>query len=214
MLANRVKICTECGECKSIDRFSKDAQKRDGLRSNCRTCSNAYYKKYMEANKDGIKEKARDYHKKNKDKNNQRSKEYYHSHKMEAIEYDKNRDKILVSKQKAVMYKKNIAYYLKKSKEYYINNRDKYANRTAKRRALKLKATPLWANKGYVLLFFKLAKIESERTGMKVEVDHIIPLTSKEVCGLHCEDNLQLLFSVDNKRKSNKLEYSLGGVSS
>ena len=35
------------------------------------------------------------------------------------------------------------------------------------------------------------------------QVDHIIPLQSDPVCGLHCWANLQLMSRADNRRKSN-----------
>lgn len=65
---------------------------------------------------------------------------------------------------------------------------------------------PSWANKKYISLFYKLAKIESERTGREVHVDHIVPLKGKLVSGLHCEYNLQLMYSNDNIRKSNSFK--------
>lgn len=46
--------------------------------------------------------------------------------------------------------------------------------------------------------FYKLAK----EKGM--EVDHIVPLNSDMVCGLHCIDNFQFLTREENARKSNK----------
>lgn len=64
--------------------------------------------------------------------------------------------------------------------------------------------TPEWANKGYLDLWYKLAKIEEERTGCKVHVDHIIPLRGEKVSGLHVEGNLQLMFAEDNYFKNNK----------
>lgn len=36
-------------------------------------------------------------------------------------------------------------------------------------------------------------------------VDHIIPLQSDEVCGLHVENNLQYLTVPENQSKGNKL---------
>ena len=36
-------------------------------------------------------------------------------------------------------------------------------------------------------------------------VDHIIPLKNSKVCGLHTQDNLQIIPAHDNLRKSNKL---------
>jgi len=54
-----------------------------------------------------------------------------------------------------------------------------------------------------------IAAIYSERdrltelTGIRFEVDHIVPLNHLDVCGLHHENNLQLLTRYDNNRKSN-----------
>jgi len=75
--------------------------------------------------------------------------------------------------------------------------------KSAKRRAVKKQATPAWVTPEYVMLFYKQAQMESKRIGEKVHVDHIVPLTHPLVCGLHCEDNLQLLTATDNLKKSN-----------
>ena len=73
----------------------------------------------------------------------------------------------------------------------------------AKRKAMKISASPKWANSKYIRLFYKLAKIEEKRIGVSVHVDHIVPLISNVVCGLHCEDNLQLLTETQNRSKKN-----------
>lgn len=69
----------------------------------------------------------------------------------------------------------------------------------AKRRALKLRATPAWANEE------KIKKIYAE-CPKGHHVDHIVPLQGRKVCGLHVEDNLQYLPAAENIRKSNKHE--------
>lgn len=74
-----------------------------------------------------------------------------------------------------------------------------------RRHAAKLQATPTWANSAYIKLWYAFAKTESERTGKAVEVDHIVPLQSETVCGLHNEHNLQLLFERDNRVKNNRV---------
>lgn len=42
-------------------------------------------------------------------------------------------------------------------------------------------------------------------TGIPHEVDHIIPLQSDVVCGLHCEMNLRVVTRAINRSKSNRL---------
>ena len=54
-----------------------------------------------------------------------------------------------------------------------------------------------------------LAKQREKLTGIKWHLDHIIPLQSKNVCGLHVWNNFQLLPASENIRKSNKLEGGL-----
>lgn len=73
-----------------------------------------------------------------------------------------------------------------------------YASKCAERRAMKLKATPEWRNNE------KIAKVYDMGKKYNLEVDHIVPIQSDLVCGLHCWDNLQLLSRQENARKLNK----------
>ena len=72
------------------------------------------------------------------------------------------------------------------------------AFRVRTRRAIKLRAVPAWSDETRVLGYYE----EARRSGLSV--DHIVPLKHPLVCGLHCEDNLQLLTSQVNSSKGNR----------
>lgn len=76
----------------------------------------------------------------------------------------------------------------------------------AKRRANKLLATPPWANKEKIKEFYVTADGLQMLTGEWYNVDHIVPLQGKRVCGLHCEFNLQVIPKEVNLRKHNKFD--------
>ncbi len=70
------------------------------------------------------------------------------------------------------------------------------------RKARKRKAVPLWADKDKIHSLYILSKAY-RNVGVDCEVDHIVPLKSSIVCGLHVEHNLQLLPRKINRYKSN-----------
>lgn len=75
----------------------------------------------------------------------------------------------------------------------------------ARRNARKLRATPAWANEEAIRAIYAEAARLTLETGIRHEVDHIYPLQSDVVCGLHCEANLQILTKVENIRKGNRM---------
>jgi hypothetical protein len=120
-------------------------------------------------------------------------------------------------------YKENKEHVAERNKKRYADSRDKYleyatfwrkankeycANYSGYRRALKLKATPSWANKEEIASKYRLAAYFDFISGgfVKHHVDHIIPLKHNKVCGLHVENNLQILIAQDNLSKHNTFE--------
>ena len=89
-------------------------------------------------------------------------------------------------------------------KNYRLSNLFISANATQRRNAQKKKALVLWANESKILDMYKLAENLSKKTGIKYHVDHIYPLQSNFICGLHCEANLQVIPAIENIKKSNK----------
>ena len=49
-----------------------------------------------------------------------------------------------------------------------------------------------------------LGKVLENIQKQKDEVDHVVPLQSKFVCGLHCEANLQVITKSKNASKCNR----------
>jgi 5-methylcytosine-specific restriction endonuclease McrA len=143
-----------------------------------------YHKKYSLKNKKKLQEKKRLYVLNNKDKIKESSRLYY----LKNLE----RIKLYRLKNKKKMKK----YFVK----YNLNNRNLLTALEAKRRAIKLRATPKFANLKKIREIYK-------NCPKGYHVDHIVPLNNKNVCGLHVEWNLQYLTASANLSKSNKLIY-------
>jgi hypothetical protein len=80
------------------------------------------------------------------------------------------------------------------------------AKRNATSRVYDLKksyAMPGWADKEAIERFYVEAREMTIRTGVKHQVDHVIPLKHKLVCGLHVPANLQVITATENLRKKN-----------
>jgi hypothetical protein len=63
---------------------------------------------------------------------------------------------------------------------------------------------PLWADPHAIEEIYAEARRLQRETGIPHHVDHIVPLRSVLVCGLHWEGNLAVVEKTVNLRKSNK----------
>ena len=75
----------------------------------------------------------------------------------------------------------------------------------AARRAGLKKATPKWADRKEIKKIYKECIEKTKNSGIKHEVDHIVPLKGQFVSGLHVHWNLQILQAKENRLKSNKV---------
>lgn len=208
-----MKYCNKCSSHKSIDQFSKDKQKKDGLMSVCRSCNCAKSRAYVQANPEKVKA--------------------YFSARTERIKQARpERAKLAPWKErnpekyKDLMlnyYSKNKDQIREQQREYYLNNKEKFlgylrARRaigcaeykrertmcSARRRAKMLKAMPAWFDRAERELIYKEAARLTLETGIKYEVDHVVPIRSKLVCGLHWHGNLRILTKAENAAKGNR----------
>ena len=112
-----------------------------------------------------------------------------------------NPDKVAA---RGVRYRaKNREKDLARKRLYRIRHSQKINALTAYHRALRLKATPVWANRFFISEAYDLAKLRTKVTGIRWHVDHIVPLKSAIVCGLHVEQNLQVIPAARNQSKGN-----------
>lgn len=95
-------------------------------------------------------------------------------------------------------YAKNPTIHQKAASTSKRKNRATYTALQTKRKAQQKNAIPAWANLDVIQKLYKQAAL------LKKTVDHIVPLQSSIVCGLHCESNLQLLTDKENSSKGNR----------
>lgn len=114
-------------------------------------------------------------------------KEYYQRNRLKKLEYAKNQRKLLGP----IVLAEN-------QKNYYLKNHHMMAYKKALRRSRKKLATPVWSD------LDKINKVYANCSD-DMTVDHIIPITSPIVCGLHVSWNMQYLTRSANSKKGNSL---------
>lgn len=171
-----LKLCPKCGELK---------RPRSLNRRTCVSCSSKDRREWYRRNKDSQKElKARQYQKyktRHWDEIKKRAKEWRDTHRERCNEATKR------------SFEKNREYYRAENTSF----------QSAKRASVK-QATPKWRNKFFINEIYGLSKLRSKVTGYGWHVDHIVPLLSPLVCGLHVEHNLQVIPARTNIRKRNR----------
>lgn len=200
----------------------------------CHRCKIKINKKWKNNNKDHCKEYTKQYYRSNKEHCNMTSKrwrEEHHDHckdqdrqyRINNNDYFKNwreenkkrrllQDKKYREENKEVIKLKNKKYceenkeqVLLRQKVFRTNNPEKICAAANKRRADKISSTPKWCNLEEIENLYKKAKELTLTTNINHVVDHIVPLRSKLVCGLHVHTNLRVITAQENAKKSNKL---------
>jgi len=88
------------------------------------------------------------------------------------------------------------------------NNKSQIRADTKARRRKHREATPPWLTrkqKSEIRQLYQIAITMTQTTGEQYVVDHIVPLRSDVVCGLHVPWNLRVITQEENLKKSNKL---------
>ncbi|WP_454862493.1 hypothetical protein [Paraburkholderia fungorum] len=210
-----------CGKClKNLEEaeFHVRRKSADGIASICKACVRAKNKAYKSANAARIRVYRARYYSEHRAAEMANAASFRGANKAVVkgwfkVWYEGNKD---VS---AVRNKKWRNENRDRLKEYRESNADRikaYARKwrddnilkcreyLSRRRAALLGSTPQWADQKKIEEFYFAADLLSMVTGIWHHVDHIVPLRSELVCGLHCEQNLQILSATENLRKGNR----------
>lgn len=172
-----MKVCRRCSAKKAANEFRHDTRYRDGLSSWCKQCFRENNSKWARENRERLTEKAASWRAHNPEAWRDTYRRFHNA----------NREK-------------RARDHAKWAKE----NRGKRNATSAAYKAAKLRATPPWANRAAIAsIYEEAARIQAE-TGVRMHVDHIVPLQHDLVCGLHCQQNLQILPGSVNEAKRNK----------
>ncbi len=102
----------------------------------------------------------------------------------------------------------NKELFKQRFKNWREQNPDKVALNVERRSKYLKEHTPAWYSSEIVSikqLYLKRDEL-NKKWNLNLQVDHIIPIISKTVCGLHCWANLQLLDESLNGSKHNTLQ--------
>ena len=151
--------------------------------------------KYVEKAGDALKERKKKWNIENADKVKAYTK--YHNDKNNKINYERRKEAMTERR-------KNDPEYRERCNQWAKKNKAKRCMYTAMRRSIKLKATPKWLTdeeKEQIKEIYEESARLTKETGIQHNVDHIVPLRGKYVCGLHVPWNLQILTALENMRK-------------
>jgi len=169
-----MKRCCVCGIIKPESEFYL-AKGRPIFR--CKPCSVLAAKKWSNENKEKSNAAAREWRKRNKERHHAMVTAWDKAHPIEKLAQVKRYQKKYPERIRALQRKRD---------------------------ASKIGATPKWANLFFLEEAYDLARRRTKCTGFKWHVDHIVPLQSKLVCGLHSHTNIQVIPAIHNQKKNNK----------
>lgn len=130
-------------------------------------------------------------------------------HGHESFRYTSNGHCVECDVTKAKQYRKDNPEKIKLvNKKWNASNKHKKVFYERKRQASQIQRTPDWLTKEHlnqIEQYYFVAKDLTQRTGIKFQVDHIVPLQGEQVSGLHVPWNLIVITQEENIRKHNKL---------
>lgn len=139
--------------------------------------------------------------------NIEKSRERHRNWRLKNIDHVREKSRKWKAKNKGKVRESEIKYMKERGgsekrkewfKVYYQKNRELMIAKSCAYDSRVRKSKPVWESQKMINEYYKLAK------KLKLEVDHIVPINSDLVCGLHCLDNFQMLTREENASKGNR----------
>jgi len=188
---NEKKVCSCCKVEKPIIDFGIRNKSKGWLRSTCKSCECKRTRDYVKKNPEKAKASIAKWRLENPERMRLQNKKWMLENKERRESWRQEN------------YKKTAKQQIERAKKWAKDNPLKAKEAVSNRRKLTSKKMP-WYDKDKVQEFYKEATRLTEITGIPHEVDHIVPLKGKTVCGLHVQNNLQILTRYENIKKGNR----------
>ena len=204
-----VKRCGSCHETFPIDTFTKHQRSPDGHGSYCRNCRSKKIRDWRLANRERVRAHKRESYSRNKESAAARMKEYRARNlgELQAKCKEKYWRDPNARREAVRLWRRENKSLVRAMCDAWDERNPGAKLESNRRRKIKQKAaTPAWADRAAMRAIYNESVRISRETGLKRHVDHIIPINSKLVCGLHCETNLRIISATANMQKHNRLE--------
>ncbi len=191
------KTCKICEENKPLSDYHKSSAEKDKLGIYCKVCANKKSREW----KANFPEKNRDSAKKSNAKTRQKG-GHKERHRVYCKKYREVNNESACKASRDYRARKKAKLPVKPEK--YYNELLSHISSQRRYNLLRYRATPTWANKTAILTIYNKSRRLKAWLGEIYEVDHIVPIRSQFVCGLHCEANLRIISFDQNRVKSNR----------
>lgn len=195
-----------CADCKqllpaTLEYFHLNRRRKDGLVLWCKPCAAKRWQLHYHRNREKLIARATENTKRRRERPEVREAERVYSRMRKRAELADPIARAAHRKRAADWVKANPdrAKLFKHAQPAWKAHRARMREERVKR------ATPPWVDLAAIQVVYAEAARITAATGVPHEVDHIVPLVGRTVCGLHVPWNLRVITAEANRMKSNTL---------
>lgn len=183
-----------CAVCKSEKPFSEFHRRkdRDGYASKCKCCKAIAAADYRARNLEAARSRSLAWHEQNRERSISTTRRWQRENSQRQQE------------RLRAWRKGNRERVAQVFKAWADANKPAIRAIKARRRAAEVNALVPWSDPAEIFAIYATAQSTTEQTGEAHEVDHIVPLVSPYVCGLHVHHNLRIIPKLHNCSKGNR----------